>query len=107
VGFARKFHAREKVMDSEPKMTARVIVARGWSIDVPRQPTEAERITFGVEGWPSLRALTRRYTEGQEVELPVDEIAGLRARGIVVDIGQALRPGLPILELRLGRQRGL
>jgi hypothetical protein len=92
---------------ADVQLHMRAIVARGHSIDVPLHPTAAEKLTFGVEGRPSLRALTRRYTEGQEVELPVDEIAGLRARGIVVDIGHALRPGLPIRELSLGRYRGL
>jgi hypothetical protein len=64
--------------------TAKAIVARGRSIDVP---VSGEQITVGLtaEGKPISRMPFRHVTEGKEVELPIREIKSLRKTGYLVD----------------------
>lgn len=63
--------------------TERAIVAKGRSLEIPH-PTDKRGLRYGDNG-PILLAATIRMTEGQEVELPVDEIATLRKSGHLVD----------------------
>lgn len=64
--------------------TAKAIVARGRSVDVPLR---GEPIVVGLtaEGKPVKRMPFQNVGPGKEVELPVDEIRTLRAAGYLVD----------------------
>lgn len=64
--------------------TAKAVVARGRSVDVP---VRGEQIIVGLtaEGKPVKRMPFQNVGPGKEVELPLDEIRTLRATGYLVD----------------------
>jgi hypothetical protein len=76
--------AQVQAVESTKQKTARAVVARGRSIDVP---TGGEPIAVGAtpEGKPVSRGPVKQYGPGQEVELPIDEIKTLRGLGYLVD----------------------
>lgn len=65
--------------------TAKGIVARGRSVDVP-DPSAQRMVTgYNTEGKAVTRAAFRSYGPGQEVTLPESEILSLRERGFLTD----------------------
>ena len=63
--------------------TARAVVARGRSVDIPI----GALVTVGLtaEGKTVTRRPTKQFGPGNEVELPADEIKSLRKLGYLVD----------------------
>ena len=72
--------------------TARGIVARGRSIDVPDMSVARQTIGYNADGKPVTRSAIRTYLPGQEVELPAKEIISLRERGFLLDPDQSVPP---------------
>jgi hypothetical protein len=71
--------------------TEKAIVARGRCIDVPHA-TQRETVGFGADGKPIKRAVTKQFVAGDEVELPVDDIARLRMLGYLIYPDQSAPP---------------
>ena len=70
--------------DESVPATVKAIVARGRSVDVDDE-TRREIIGVQKDGTPMTRAPSRRYQAGEEIELPIDEVATLRKLGYLVD----------------------
>jgi hypothetical protein len=71
---------------------ARGVVARGRSIDIPDLNSPKQIVGYTPDGKPMTKLATRCYGPGQEIELPVTEIASLRKRGFLLDPDQTLPP---------------
>jgi hypothetical protein len=69
--------------------TARGIVARGRSVDVPDSSVR-QTIGYNAEGKPVTKAAIRTYLPGQELQLPEREILSLRERGFLLDPDQSV-----------------
>jgi hypothetical protein len=71
--------------------TAKATVARGRSVDVP---IPGKTVVVGTTGdnKPVTRAVSKHFTAGMEVELPLDEIKALRKSGYLVDPNSAPPP---------------
>ena len=66
-----------------PRME-RGIVARGRTIEVP-DVSQSITVGFHEHGKPVKRAGRKLFGPNQEIELPAEEIAALRAHGFVTD----------------------
>jgi hypothetical protein len=72
--------------------TARGVVARGRTFDVPDMNAPRQTVGYTPEGKAMTRAPSRTYLPGQEVELAAKEMASLRERGFLMDPDQTLPP---------------
>jgi hypothetical protein len=80
-----------EILETTSQQTATAVVARGRSIDVPHS-TKRETLGLHEDGKLITRAVTQQFIAGEEVELLVDEIAGLRALGYLVNPDNAPPP---------------
>ena len=71
-----------EIKDAAPKL-AKGIVAKGRTVEVP---SNQRRIAgYTADSKPVYRATQRIANPGDEVELPAEELAYLRAAGFLVD----------------------